>query len=140
MRSISLAFFIFSIFSCSNHKNINKEIVLSIEQSTCNGNCPAFKITYYSDGTGVYNGIKYTTLGKQHFNYSISDLKEIIKISEKIKFSEIENKYFNKGLQDLQIKKIFINGNSVVFNERPSDELINIYNKIKSIVKDKKEY
>ena len=64
----------------------------------------------------------------------------IIKISEEIKFSEIKNRYYNKGLQDLQIKKIFINGNSVVFNETPSDELINIYNKIKSIVYDKKEY
>ncbi len=133
MRSISLAFFIFSIFSCSYHKNINKEIILSIEQSTCNGNCSAFKIIYYSDGTGVYNGIKNTTLGVQYFNYSISDLKEIIKISEKIKFSELENKYYNKGLQDLQVKKIYINGNSVIFNETPSDELINIYNKIKSI-------
>ena len=140
MRSISLVFFIFSIFSCSNHKNINKEIVLSIEQSTCNGNCPAFKITYYSDGTGVYNGIKNTTLGKLYFNYSIIDLKEIIKISEKIEFSDLKNKYYNKGLQDLQVKKIYINGNSVVFNETPSDELINIYNKIKSIFNDKKEY
>ena len=140
MRLISLAFFIFSIFSCSHHKNINKEIIVSLEQSACNGNCPVFKITFYSDGTGEYNGIKNTTLGKQYFNYSINDLKEIIKISEKIKFSELENKYYSKGLQDLQIKKIYINGNSVVFNETPSDELINIYNKIKSIVTDIKQY
>ena len=108
MRFISLAFFIFSIFSCSHHKNINKEIIVSLEQSACNGNCPVFKITFYSDGTGVYNGIMNTNLGKRYFNYSISDLKEIIKISEKIKFSELENKYYSKGLQDLQIKKFIL--------------------------------
>ena len=40
--------------------------------------------------------LRIQTLGKQYFNYSINDLKEIIKISEKIKFSELENKYYLK--------------------------------------------
>ena len=100
----------------------------------CKGNCPVYKVTFYSDGTGVFNYIKNTKKGKDYFKYSIADLDEIILYSEKIKFSEIGNKYYNSGLQDLQIKTILIKEHSVKYNENPPEELRELYNKISIIL------
>ena len=62
---------------------------------------------------------------KEYFKYSTSELDKIILYSKEIKFSEIKNKYFNRGLQDLVAKTIVINGHSVKYNENPSLELKN---------------
>ena len=81
--------------------------------------------------------LEFLTISKtktEYFKYSISDLDKIILYSKEIKFSEIGNKYFNRGLQDLVVKTIVINGHSVKYNENPSLELRELYNKISIIL------
>ena len=80
----------------------------------------------------MFNDIKNKR--KEYFKYSTSELDKIILYSKEIKFSEIKNKYFNRGLQDLVVKTIVINGNTVKYNENPSLELKELFNKISIIL------
>ena len=131
MRNLLIIVLLFSISSClvSNNRQYNeKKEILSLKSSPCKGYCHVYKITFYSDGIGIFNDIKNKR--QEHFKYSISDLDKIILYSKEIKFSEVKNKYFNRGLQDLVVKTIVINGNSVKYNENPSLELRELCNKI----------
>ena len=137
MRNLLIIVLLFSISSCLvSHKNQHNErkVVLTLQKSPCRGNCHVYKITFYSDGIGLFNDIKNTKKSKEYFKYSTSDLDKIILYSKEIKFSEIGNKYFNRGLQDLQVKTIVINGQSVKHNENPSADLRELYNKISIIL------
>ena len=131
MKNLIIIVLLFSLDSCivsNNHKHKERKVVLSLQNFPCKGNCLEYKITFYSDGTGFFNDIKKNR--KKYFKYSSYDLDKIILYSEEIKFSEIGNKYFNRGLQDLQVKTIVINGQSVKHNENPSLDLRELYNKI----------
>tara|TARA_Y100001954_G_scaffold218533_1_gene251799 strand:- start:129 stop:560 length:432 start_codon:yes stop_codon:yes gene_type:complete len=131
MRNLLIIVLLFSISSClvSNSRQHNeKKEILSLKSSPCKGNCHVYKITFYSDGIGIFNDIKNKR--QEYFKYSISDLDKIILYSKEIKFSEVKNKYFNRGLQDLVVKTIVINGHSVKYNENPSLELRELCNKI----------
>ena len=135
MRNLLIIVLLFSISSCLvSHKNQHNErkVVLTLQKSPCRGNCHVYKITFYSDGIGLFNDIKKNE--KSCFKYSKNNLDKIILYAKEIKFSEIGNKYFNRGLQDLQIKTIVINGDSVKYNENPSQEIIELYNKISIIL------
>lgn len=137
MRNLLIIVLLFSISSClvsNKHQHKERKVVLSLQNSPCKGNCHVYKIIFYSDGIGLLNDIKNTKKRKEYFNYSISDLNKIILYSKEIKFTEIGNKYFNRGLQDLQVKTIVINGHSVKYNENPSLELRELYNKITIIL------
>ena len=137
MRNFLIIVLLFSISAClvsNNHQHKERKVVLSLQNSPCKGNCHVYKITFYSDGIGLFNDIKNTKKSKEYFKYSISDLDKIILYSKEIKFSEIGNKYFNRGLQDLQVKTIVINGQSVKHNENPSLDLRELYNKISIIL------
>ena len=131
MRNLLIIVLLFSISSClvsNNRQHNEKKEILSLKSSPCKGNCHVYKITFYSDGIGIFNDIKNKR--QEHFKYSISDLDKIILYSKEIKFSEVKNKYFNRGLQDLVVKTIVINGHSVKYNENPSLELRELCNKI----------
>ena len=131
MRNLLIIVLLFSISSClvsNNEQHNKKKEILSLKSSPCKGNCHVYKITFYSDGIGIFNDIKNKR--QEHFKYSISDLDKIILYSKEIKFSEVKNKYFNRGLQDLVVKTIVINGHSVKYNENPSLELRELCNKI----------
>lgn len=131
MRNLLIIVLLFSISSClvsNNRQHNEKKEILSLKSSPCKGNCHVYKITLYSDGIGIFNDIKNKR--QEHFKYSISDLDKIILYSKEIKFSEVKNKYFNRGLQDLVVKTIVINGHSVKYNENPSLELRELCNKI----------
>ena len=121
MRNLLIIVLLFSISSClisKNKQNNEKSVVLSLQSSPCKGICHEYKIRFYSDGIGLFNDIKNKR--KEYFKYSTSELDKIILYSKEIKFSEIKNKYFNRGLQDLVVKTIVINGHSVIYNENPS--------------------
>lgn len=135
MKNLLIIVLLFSISSCliSKNKQLNeKSVVLSLQSSPCKGNCHVYKIRFYSDGIGLFNDIKNKR--KEYFKYSTSELDKIVLYSKEIKFSEIKNKYFNRGLQDLVVKTIVINGNSVKYNENPSLELKELYNKISIVL------
>ena len=127
----NLIIFLYFLYLFLVLKNKYRKIVLSIKFPWKG---PVYKVTFYSDGTGVFNYIKNTKKRKDYFKYSTADLDEIILYSEKIKFSEIGNKYYNSGLQDLQIKTIVIKEHSVKYNENPPEELRELYNKISIIL------
>ena len=109
MRNLLIIVLIFYVSSClvsKTNKHKEGKIVLSIQNSSCKGNCLIYKLTFYSNGKGVFNDIKNKR--EDRFKYSTNDLDKIIIYSEQIKFSEIGNKYYNIGLQDIQVKTIII--------------------------------
>ena len=137
MRQILIIIIFFSLSSCSTLKNIEKkrDVISYIHNSPCNGTCDFYKIIFYSDGTGV----KYdkTKNKETYFKFSLSDFKEILLLADNIELSKIGNKYYNRGLQDIQVKTIFINGKSIKFNEDPPFEIIQLYKRIKKIYYEK---
>ena len=132
MRQLLFIVLLFSLCSCGVIQNNickKKEVIASIQTSPCRGTCSVYKTIFYSDGTGVFNGIKNTVLGTQNFVYTLEEMENIIEFSKEINFSDIGDKYYNRGLQDLQISTITIKGKSVKYNENPPPELRKLFGK-----------
>ena len=130
MRQLLFIVLLFSLCSCGVIQNNcckKKEVIASIQTSPCRGTCSVYKTIFYSNGTGVFNGIKITVLGTQNFEYSLEKMETILQFAKEINFSEIGNKYYNRGLQDLQISIITIKGESVKYNENPPPELRKLF-------------
>jgi len=132
MKQLLLIVLLFSLCSCGVIQNNickKKEVIASIQTSPCRGTCSVYKTIFYSDGTGVFNGIKNTVLGTKNFVYTLEEMENIIEFSKEINFSDIGDKYYNRGLQDLQISTITIKGKSVKYNENPPPELRKLFGK-----------
>ena len=130
MRQLLFIVLLFSLCSCGVIQNNickKKEVIASIQTSPCRGTCSVYKTIFYSDGTGVFNGIKNTVLGTKNFVYTLEEMENIIEFSKEINFSDIGDKYYNRGLQDLQISTITIKGKSVKYNENPPTELRKLF-------------
>jgi len=132
MKQLLFIVLLFSLCSCGVIQNNickKKEVIASIQTSPCRGTCSVYKTIFYSDGTGVFNGIKNTVLGTKNFVYTLEEMENIIEFSKEINFSDIGDKYYNRGLQDLQISTITIKGKSVKYNENPPPELRKLFGK-----------
>ena len=68
MRNFLIIVLLFSISAClvsNNHQHKEyRKVVLSLQNSPCKGNCHVYKITFYSDGIGLFNDIKNTKKSK----------------------------------------------------------------------------
>tara|TARA_B100000902_G_scaffold149523_2_gene146070 strand:+ start:7932 stop:8366 length:435 start_codon:yes stop_codon:yes gene_type:complete len=123
LKKIFVIIFILSINSCGLHlldKKNEKKIILTYASGPCNGTCPVYKIIYFSDGTGLFNGIINTNIIDEYFKYSKREMRSIIKLSEKINFTLIQNEFFSEGLQDVSIKEISILDHTIRINEQSS--------------------
>ena len=130
MRQLLFIVLLFSLCSCGVIQNNcckKKEVIASIQTSPCRGTCSVYKTIFYSDGTGVFNGIKNTVLGTQNFVYTLEEMENILEFAKEINFSDLGDKYYNRGLQDLQISIITIKGESVKYNENPPPELRKLF-------------
>ena len=103
---ITIAFF---ALACSSAKKTNEttsenksqiienpkdSLFLYFERTICFGECPAFRITVYSDGKSVYEGLNFVEkLGIYDAQLSTAAMKEIRGEAERIGFFELQNKY-----------------------------------------------
>ena len=114
----------------SQHKD--EQIVISLTKGMCFGNCPVYKIEIFNNKKIVFEGKKFVdSIGtyKTMINDSIFD--NIINKSNFINFYTIkENQFFNTYVRDLPTTKIKIHNNMVKYNEKPTQELLDLENEI----------
>ncbi len=97
-RSLLLVFLV--LFACGSSKKgteikeINKELIISLERTPCYGTCPIYKIKIFSDGSAFYHGERFVEkIGNYEFSVSKETLNYILKKADEIGFFELEDKY-----------------------------------------------
>jgi thioredoxin-related protein len=69
-------------------------IFLYFERTLCYGECPAFKITVFSDGRSLYEGVRFVEkIGEYEARLSAAQMKEISEEAVRIGFYEFQDKY-----------------------------------------------
>jgi len=64
-----------------------KDLVISLERTTCYGNCPAYKLTIYGNGRVEYEGTKNVELTKKKEGHlQPGDLKKILAAFDKANY------------------------------------------------------
>jgi len=82
MKQICLFIFFFTtIFftSCSFHPVSKDEVPwLEMEKTTCRGQCPEYKVSFYSEGWVIYEGYSFTPrTGRYYSRLSEEKMKEL---------------------------------------------------------------
>jgi hypothetical protein len=68
-----------------------KDLVISLERTSCYGNCPAYKVTIHGDGRVEYVGAKDVKLvGKKEGHIQPADLKKILAAFDKAKYLSLK--------------------------------------------------
>ena len=89
------------------------EIVISLERTACFGTCPIYKIEIFSDGSGIYTGIKFVkNIGILKFQLSAAHVKKILDSATKINFSRLKDEY-SKPITDLPTTYITIKNKKI---------------------------
>lgn len=74
-------------------------LILSLERTTCYGNCPYYSIKIYADGRAVYEGRKNVELlGKYTATAPPSLVQELLEKAISIKYVDLNPKYPIRGL------------------------------------------
>jgi len=69
-------------------------LFLYFERTLCYGECPAFKITVYSDGRCTYEGVRFVEkMGDYDARIDPAQMKEIAEEAERIGFYDLQDKY-----------------------------------------------
>src|SRR5882762_5783341 len=69
-----------------------KDLVISLERTTCYGNCPAYKLTIYGDGRVEYEGGKNVKLtARKEARLKPADLKKIVSAFDKANYFSISS-------------------------------------------------
>ena len=73
---------------------IPKDLVITLERTTCFGNCAAYKLIIDNTGKVVFEGYNFTeTKGKAEKIVTQEQLKRMIVYFEKVRFFELNDKY-----------------------------------------------
>lgn len=68
-----------------------KDLVVSLERTTCYGDCPAYKLTIYGDGRVEYEGMANVKLtNKEEGHVQPGDLKKILAAFDKANYFSIK--------------------------------------------------
>lgn len=74
-------------------------LLLSLERTTCYGNCPYYSVKIYADGLAIYEGKKNTILiGKYTTTAPPALIQQLLKKAAAIDYANLNNKYPIKGL------------------------------------------
>ncbi len=94
--------FFFFLWSCpaANAQQVHDSLlVLSLERTTCYGNCPYYKIKIYSNGLAYYQGKKNVkNIGWYSAKISPRRINQILEKAYQIDYMQLERKYPIKGL------------------------------------------
>ena len=112
MKKILFIVLLFSLFSCSTHKDSfdhsfklssekDKELIISLQRTACFGTCPIYKIEIFSDGSGIYTGTRFVeNIGTTKFSLSETQLNLILTQAETIGFTNMKKEY-SEPISDL---------------------------------------
>ncbi len=125
-----LSLFLLLTLSCGVSKNrseqktkeVNKELIISLERTPCYGTCPIYKMEIFSDGSAFYHGERFVDkMGDFQFTVSKETINYILKRAEEIGFFEMEDKYTG-NITDLPKTITFIK------SEKAEKKIIDYYN------------
>ena len=92
------------LLSCGLTKKVNTseiELIISLQRTACFGTCPIYKIEIFSDGSGIYSGIRFVeNIGVTKFNLSETQLNLILTQAEAINFTNMKDEY-SEPISDL---------------------------------------
>lgn len=98
MKTLNKLIIVFVIFfSCStlkNSKDGNNDLLISMEKTTCRGQCPVYSIKIYQNGKAVLNGVKYfDRIGTYHKQLSRKETGRLDKAFSRAGFFHFKDEY-----------------------------------------------
>ena len=74
---------------------------ISIQESSCKGNCPVYSMIFSSEGKAFYKGkLNVVKEGELTYHFSKDEVSELFKMISIIEFDELNDKY-DSGIADL---------------------------------------
>jgi len=65
-----------------------------MERETCFGDCPAYSVQVYSDGTVIYTGkVNVKEIGEKRFKISQEKIQEVINAFQRINYFSLKDRY-----------------------------------------------
>lgn len=148
---IAVSRFVLALLALALYGYLSALTVVTVERGPCNGWCPYYRASIYSNGVIVYEGrafveaegIRLTTIGYK-------DLEQIVAIIARVDFFNLPDSYGHDSL-DIPIDKITVTrlGRTktiTIFNvyfsdapdsQYPPDELTELMRIVENIVKSK---
>ena len=85
---------------------------MTFERTLCFGECPAYRITVFSDGRAQYEGRKFTErIGNYTARMDKAQMNEILEEAERVGFFGMKDEYDNRAVTDVPSCMIMIRGN-----------------------------
>lgn len=84
--------------------------VISLSKSVCFGECPAYSVQFFKDGTVLYEGIKHVkNIGKFKGKTEANEVKAMLVKANEIGFFTLKDKYDNEYVTDLPTAVTYMN-------------------------------
>ena len=86
------------IFTSCKHQKTNSQSKLlngiTIEESACEGDCPAYTLTIYNNGAARFNGkLNVIKIGKHQYQFSKEDTKNLFDYISAIDILDFQDEY-----------------------------------------------
>lgn len=96
-----------------SEKNLPDSLVVRLQRTACFGRCPIYTLSFYEDGTALFNGEKWVDKeGLFKSKVSKSQMKQILNKAAEIGFYEMKNQYDNEYVTDLPSTITTLKGDS----------------------------
>ncbi len=85
------------LLSCSRTSELaGEKLIIEMEKTACYGQCPVYTVKIDESGSGLFIGIENTKrLGLFSFHLRQEEMEELLSSFEKIRFFELEDRYFD---------------------------------------------
>ena len=91
---ILISVLISSLFAPPCTQKCEKDIVITIDRTSCFGDCPVYSAEIYANGDVVYVGRRFVKEeGERRFKISQETIQKIIKEFERIDYFSLKDKY-----------------------------------------------
>ena len=88
----------------------NPNLLISLSKSACFGECPAFMVKFYANGTVVYEGIKSVeNIGMFKGKIDPDEITKVLQLSNNAGFFLLKNSYDNENVTDLPAATTYMN-------------------------------
>jgi len=78
----------------ASSQKCDNNIVVTMERETCFGDCPAYSVQVYSDGTVIYVGkVNVKEIGEKRFKISQETIQAVIKEFQRINYFSLKDRY-----------------------------------------------
>ncbi len=101
------------------------EVLITLERIPCFGFCPAYKLTIYDDGRGVYQGYRFVgVMGQEAFSLSQEEVRALLAAFERADYFSFADAYIDPRVTDLPsaITSLSLGGRSKTVTHYDGDE------------------